>query len=139
MLTSFPDDEALLHAILAGAAGYVLKQVRGSDILAAVRTVAAGRSLIDPRTVERVLARLEGRGKARGPLDELSGQEHRVLRLVSEGLTNRQIGQRLGLSEKTVKNYVSAVLAKLGMERRAQAAAFVARLDARDTAAAAHR
>ena len=130
MLTSFADDEALFDAILAGAAGYVLKQVRGSDILGAVRTVAAGGSLLDPRTTARVMKRLRDHASADDPLAALTEQERRILDLIGEGLTNRQIGERMFLAEKTVKNYVSNVLAKLGMERRTQAAAFVARLDA---------
>jgi two-component system, NarL family, response regulator DevR len=129
MLTSFADDEALFDAILAGAAGYVLKQVRGADILGAVRTVAAGGSLLDPGTTARVMQRLRDQASATDPLAGLSEQERRVLELIGEGLTNRQIGERMFLAEKTVKNYVSKVLAKLGMERRTQAAAFVARLD----------
>jgi len=129
MLTSFADDEALFDSILAGAAGYVLKQVRGADILGAVRTVAAGGSLLDPGTTARVMQRLRDQAAASDPLAGLSEQERRVLELIGEGLTNRQIGERMFLAEKTVKNYVSNVLAKLGMERRTQAAAFVARLD----------
>jgi len=128
MLTSFADDEALFDSILAGAAGYVLKQVRGADILGAVRTVAAGGSLLDPGTTARVMQRLRDQAQASDPLAGLSEQERRVLELIGEGLTNRQIGERMFLAEKTVKNYVSNVLAKLGMERRTQAAAFVARL-----------
>jgi two-component system, NarL family, response regulator DevR len=131
MLTSFADDEALFDAILAGAAGYVLKQVRGADILGAVRTVAAGGSLLDPGTTARVMARLREQATAVDPLGGLSEQERRILELIGEGLTNRQIAERMYLAEKTVKNYVSNVLAKLGMERRTQAAAFVARLDER--------
>jgi two-component system, NarL family, response regulator DevR len=129
MLTSFADDEALFDSILAGAAGYVLKQVRGADILGAVRTVAGGGSLLDPGTTARVMQRLRDQASASDPLAGLSEQERRVLELIGEGLTNRQIGERMFLAEKTVKNYVSNVLAKLGMERRTQAAAFVARLD----------
>jgi two-component system, NarL family, response regulator DevR len=128
MLTSFADDEALFDAIMAGAAGYVLKQVRGADILGAVRTVAAGGSLLDPRTTARVMERLRQHDDAKDPLAALSEQERRVLDLIGEGLTNRQIGERLFLAEKTIKNYVSSLLAKLGMQRRTQAAAFVARL-----------
>jgi DNA-binding NarL/FixJ family response regulator len=127
MLTSFADDEALFDAIMAGAAGYVLKQVRGADILDAVRTVAAGGSLLDPATTARVMQRLREPPTA-DPLAGLSEQERRVLELIGEGLTNRQIGERLFLAEKTVKNYVSNLLAKLGMQRRTQAAAFAARL-----------
>jgi DNA-binding NarL/FixJ family response regulator len=129
MLTSFADDEALFDAIMAGAAGYVLKQVRGVDILGAVRTVAAGGSLLDPGTTARVMARLREQAVAVDPLDGLTEQQRRVLDLIGEGLTNRQIGERMVLAEKTVKNYVSSLLAKLGMERRTQAAAFVVRLD----------
>jgi two-component system, NarL family, response regulator DevR len=129
MLTSFADDEALFDSILAGAAGYVLKQVRGADILGAVRTVAGGGSLLDSGTTARVMQRLRDQANATDPLAGLSEQERRVLELIGEGLTNRQIGERMYLAEKTVKNYVSNVLAKLGMERRTQAAAFVARLD----------
>jgi len=128
MLTSFADDEALFDAIMAGAAGYVLKQVRGADILGAVRTVAAGGSLLDPRTTAMVMQRLRDQASASDPLSGLTDQERRILELIGEGLTNRQIGERMFLAEKTVKNYVSNVLAKLGMERRTQAAAFVARL-----------
>jgi DNA-binding NarL/FixJ family response regulator len=129
MLTSFADDEALFDAILAGAAGYVLKQVRGADILGAVRTVAAGGSLLDPAATARVMVRMREQATAHDPLQGLSDQERRVLDLIGEGLTNRQIGERLFLAEKTVKNYVSNLLAKLGMQRRTQAAAFVVRLD----------
>jgi DNA-binding NarL/FixJ family response regulator len=128
MLTSFADDEALFDAIMAGAAGYVLKQVRGSDILGAVRTVASGGSLLDPKTTARVMERLRNPAKEEDPLEGLSEQERRILELIGEGLTNRQIGERMFLAEKTVKNYVSNLLSKLGMERRTQAAAFVARL-----------
>ena len=128
MLTSFADDEALFDAIMAGAAGYVLKEVRGCDIVSAVRTVAAGGSLLDSRATARVLARLREQADAADPLSALSKQERQILELIGQGLTNRQIGERLGLAEKTVKNYVSHLLAKLGMERRTQAAALVARL-----------
>jgi len=131
MLTSFADDEALFDAIMAGASGYVLKDIRGSELLAAVRDVAAGRSLLDPVATARVLERL--RGGAAKPDDRLSSlteQERRILLLIGEGLTNRVIGERLHLAEKTIKNYVSSLLSKLGMERRSQAAAFVARMQA---------
>jgi DNA-binding NarL/FixJ family response regulator len=126
MLTSFSDDEALFDAILAGAAGYVLKQIRGSDLIGAVRTVASGQSLLDPRTTARVMERLRSDAERKDPLAGLSDQERRVLELIGEGLTNRQIGERMFLAEKTVKNYVSSLLAKLGMERRTQAAVFSA-------------
>ncbi|MGH3500387.1 MAG: response regulator [Nocardioidaceae bacterium] len=129
MLTSFDDDQALIDAIMAGAAGYVLKQIRGSDLVAAVRTVAVGGSLLDARSTAAVLERLRARAeRAEDPLATLSAQERRILELIGEGLTNRQIGQRLYLAEKTVKNYVSNLFAKLDMRRRTQAAALAARL-----------
>ena len=131
MLTSFADDEALFEAIMAGASGYLLKEVRAADILSAVRTVAAGGSLLDPRTTVRLMDKLRSeadKGDRDDPLSVLSDQERKVLDLIGEGLTNRQIGERMFLTEKTVKNYVSHLLGKLGMERRTQAAAFVARL-----------
>ena len=121
MLTSFADDEALFGAIMAGAAGYVLKQIRGADLVGAVRTVAAGQSLLDPRATAAVMERLR-RPKVDDPLASLTGQEHRILELIGEGLTNREIGLRMFLAEKTVKNYVSNVLAKLGLQRRTQVA-----------------
>ena len=131
MLTSFSDDEALFDAIMAGASGYVLKAIRGSDLISAVRDVAAGRSLLDPVATSRVLERLrEGGEKEDERLAQLTKQERRILELIGEGMTNRQIGNELHLAEKTVKNYVSSLLAKLGMERRTQAAAYVARLGA---------
>jgi DNA-binding NarL/FixJ family response regulator len=129
MLTSYADDEALFGAIMAGASGYLLKQVRGDDILGAVRTVAAGGSLLDPRATARVLERLRAPAADADPLRILSEQERRILVLIGEGLTNRQIGERLFLAEKTVKNYVSSLLAKLGLQRRTQAAAMVVRLN----------
>jgi len=128
MLTSFGDDEALFDAIMAGAAGYVLKQIRGTDLVGAVRTVAAGRSLLDPEAASRVMARMRDQSLRSDPLAALTGQERKILELIGEGLTNRQIGERLFLAEKTVKNYVSALFAKLGMERRTQAAAYAARI-----------
>jgi DNA-binding NarL/FixJ family response regulator len=121
MLTSFADDEALFDAIMAGAAGYVLKQIRGSDLVGAVRTVAHGGSLLDPKAGGAVMARMRA-PKAPDPLAGLSEQERRILELIGEGLTNREIGQRLFLAEKTVKNYVSNLLAKLGFHRRTQVA-----------------
>ena len=124
MLTSFADDEALYDAVLAGAAGYVLKQIRGSDLINAVRTVAAGGSLIDPVMATQVMQRMRTQATKSDPLEGLTDQEKRILELIGEGLTNRQIGERMFLAEKTVKNYVSALLAKLGMERRTQAAVF---------------
>jgi len=128
MLTSFGDDEALFDAIMAGAAGYVLKQIRGTDLVGAVRTVAGGQSLLDPEAASRVMARMRDASRRNDPLAALTGQERKILELIGEGLTNRQIGERLFLAEKTVKNYVSALFAKLGMERRTQAAAYAARL-----------
>ena len=128
MLTSFGDDEALFDAIMAGAAGYVLKQIRGTDLVGAVRTVASGQSLLDPEAASRVMARMRDQSRRSDPLAALTGQERKILELIGEGLTNRQIGERLFLAEKTVKNYVSALFAKLGMERRTQAAAYAARI-----------
>lgn len=136
MLTSFADDEALFDAIMAGASGYVLKAIRGAELLSAVRDVAAGRSLLDPVATAQVLERLRhgggGGGGARNDdkLGHLTEQERKVLDLIGEGLTNRVIGERLHLAEKTIKNYVSSLLSKLGMERRSQAAAYVARIQA---------
>jgi DNA-binding NarL/FixJ family response regulator len=124
MLTSFSDDEALLGAVMAGAAGYVLKDIRGGDLVGAVRTVAAGGSLLDARSTAHVLAKLRDK-QAADPLDVLTDQERRILELIGEGLTNRQIGERLFLAEKTVKNHVSSVLSKLGLQRRTQAAVLV--------------
>ena len=136
MLTSFDDDEALLDAIMAGAAGYVLKQINGSDLLSAVRTVARGQSMLDPATTARLMHSL--RGPAAHPEDErlaaLTEREHAVLELIGEGLTNREIGKRLYLSEKTVKNHISRLLSKLGVERRVQAAVIAAQVrDQHDT------
>ena len=129
ILTSYDDDEALFAAIMAGAAGYVLKQVSGNDLLEAVRHVAAGGSLLDPQVTERVMERLrEGAPSEPEELRRLTPQERRILELVAEGLTNRQIGERLFLAEKTVKNYMSTVLAKLGLESRTQAAVLATRL-----------
>ncbi|MGW4382047.1 response regulator [Kitasatospora sp. NPDC004531] len=128
MLTSFSDDEALFDSIMAGASGYVLKAIRGTDLLSAVRDVAAGKSLLDPVATGRVLARLrEGGEKEDERIAQLTKQERRILDLIGEGMTNRQIGNELHLAEKTVKNYVSSLLAKMGMERRTQVAAYVAR------------
>ncbi|HEX4703508.1 MAG TPA: response regulator transcription factor [Pseudonocardiaceae bacterium] len=126
VLTAFDDEQALVAAIEAGASGYLLKQVRGQDLVTAVREVAAGRSLLDPVTTARVLARIR-RGTEPDQLDALTERERRVLDLIGEGLSNREIAQRLFLAEKTVKNYVTSVLAKLGMQRRAQAIALIAR------------
>ena len=132
MLTSYADDEAMVDALLAGAGGYVLKDIRGADLVGAVRRVAAGESLLDPKATERVLNRLRNGASGDDRLHGLTGQERRILDLIGEGLTNRQIGERLHLAEKTVKNYVSSLLAKLGMERRTQAAAYIARIDEHD-------
>ncbi|PWW24809.1 LuxR family two component transcriptional regulator [Geodermatophilus normandii] len=122
VLTSYSDDEALVDAILAGASGYLLKQVLGADLVAGVRTVAAGGSLLDPAATAAVFARLRRTIEPTGPVSRLSAQERTVLQLIGEGLTNRQIGQRMFLAEKTVKNHVSHLLAKLGLQRRTQAA-----------------
>jgi DNA-binding NarL/FixJ family response regulator len=130
MLTSFADDEAVYSAILAGAAGYVLKQVRGSDLLDGIRRVGRGESLLDPSVTTKVLERLRHREED-DELSVLTDQERRILDLIAEGMTNRQIGEHLFLAEKTVKNYVSNMLAKLGMSRRTEAAAYAARLDER--------
>ncbi len=127
ILTSFGDEEALFNAVMAGAAGYVLKQIHGSDLVGAVRTVASGQSMLDPQAASKLMARLRGQPKKSDPLASLSPQERRILELIGEGLTNRQIGEQMFLAEKTVKNYVSALFAKLGMERRTQAAAYAAR------------
>jgi DNA-binding NarL/FixJ family response regulator len=129
MLTSFSDDDALFDAIMAGAAGYVLKQIRGSDLVGAVRTVASGESLLDPRATARVLERMRSTAaRSEDPLAALTEQEHTVLELIGAGLTNREIGERMFLAEKTVKNYVSHLLAKLGMQRRTQAAVLATEL-----------
>jgi DNA-binding NarL/FixJ family response regulator len=130
MLTSFSDEEALFNAVMAGAAGYVLKQIHGSDLVGAVRTVAAGQSLLDPRSTAQMLRRLRDRETREDPLAALSDQERQILELIGEGLTNRQIGERMYLAEKTVKNYVSNLFAKLHMSRRTQAAALAAQLKA---------
>jgi two-component system, NarL family, response regulator DevR len=128
MLTSFGDDEALFDAIMAGAAGYVLKQIRGTDLVGAVRTVASGGSLLDPQAASKVMARMRDKARQADPLAGLTEQERRILELIGEGMTNRQIGEHMYLAEKTVKNYVSSLFAKLGMERRTQAAAYAARV-----------
>jgi two-component system response regulator DevR len=128
ILTSYDDDEALFAAILAGAAGYLLKQVGGNDLVDAVRRVAAGQSLIDPTLTARVLERLRNGPAEHEELASLTEQERKILALIAEGLTNRQIGERLFLAEKTVKNYVSSILSKLGLERRTQAAVLASKL-----------
>jgi two-component system response regulator DevR len=130
MLTSFAEDDAVYAAIMAGAAGYVLKQVRGTDLVEGIRKVAAGESLLDPSVTTRILERLRHKDDD-DELAALTGQERKILDLIAEGLTNRMIGERMFLAEKTVKNYVSNVFAKLGMSRRTEAAAYAARLSER--------
>ncbi|MCJ0905297.1 DNA-binding response regulator [Rhodococcus sp. SRB_17] len=127
MLTSYADDEALLDAIMAGASGFVLKQILGTDLVAAVRTVGLGGSLLDSRATEALMQRIRSERTA-DPLAELSDQERAVFDLIGEGLTNREIGARLFLAEKTVKNYVTRLLSKLGMQRRTQAAVLATEL-----------
>lgn len=129
MLTSYSDDEALFEAIMAGASGYVLKQVRGSELLDAIQRVARGEQLLDPTLTGRVLERLRNPIMPDARLESLTEQERKVLALIAEGRTNRQIGDTLHLAEKTVKNYVSNLLSKLGMDRRTEAAVFAARID----------
>jgi len=133
MLTSVDDDEALFDAIMAGASGYVLKQVRGTDLVDSVRRVAAGQSLLDPAMTEAVLARLRDRPANPEGEIQLTEQEQRILDLLAEGRTNRQIGEELYLAEKTVKNYVSNLLIKLGMHRRTEAAVYAVRRRERAT------
>ncbi|MTK01647.1 response regulator transcription factor [Micromonospora sp. CP22] len=128
ILTSYEDDEALFAAIMAGASGYVLKQIRGTDLVDAVRRVAAGQSLLDPAITTRVLDRIRSGVEQPRELQSLTEQERRILEYVAEGLTNREIAGQMFLAEKTVKNYVSSVLAKLGLERRTQAAVLATRL-----------
>src|SRR4051795_6049208 len=128
ILTSYEDDEALFAAIMAGASGYVLKQIRGNDLVDAIRRVAAGQSLLDPAVTARVLDRIRRGPDQPDELRNLTDQERKILLLVAEGLTNREIAERMFLAEKTIKNYVSSLLAKLGLERRTQAAVLAARL-----------
>jgi len=128
MLTSFADDEALFDAIMAGASGYILKQIKSDDIVEAVRVVAKGQSLLDPSVTGPVLERLRKGPEEDERLAQLTPQERNILELIADGLTNRQIAEQIHLAEKTVKNYVSNLLAKLGMERRTQAAVYAARL-----------
>jgi two-component system response regulator DevR len=130
MLTAYDDDEAGAAAVLAGASGYVLKDIRGQKLIDGIRQVASGRSLIDEATARRIVVRLQARPAAR-PADALSAREREVLELIADGMTNRQIGEVLGLAEKTVKNYVSGLLRKLNMERRTQAAVFGSELRGR--------
>jgi DNA-binding NarL/FixJ family response regulator len=129
MLTSYPDEEAVLSAIIAGASGYLLKQVRGRDLVAALESVGRGDSLLDPAVTERVLQRVRTAASGGGSdeLSELTPQERRILMLVAEGMTNKEIASDVFLSDKTVKNYVSSILSKLNLQRRTQAAAFVAK------------
>jgi DNA-binding NarL/FixJ family response regulator len=128
MLTAAADDDALLRSIMAGAAGYVSKQTAGNDLVGAVRTVAAGRSMLDAQAAQRVMDRLRGRLANVGPLAGLSDRQRDVLDLIGEGLTNRQIAERMSVAEETAKDYVSSLLTRLGVQRRTQAAAFAARL-----------
>ena len=128
MLTSYADDEALFEAIMAGAAGYVLKQVKGAELVDAIRRVAAGQSLLDPGVTARVLDRLRQGTEEDERLRGLTEQEHKILALLADGMTNRQIAEEMFLAEKTVKNYVSNLLAKMGMSRRTEAAVYAARL-----------
>jgi DNA-binding NarL/FixJ family response regulator len=129
MLTSYPDEEAVLAAIMAGASGYLLKQIRGRDLVEALESIGRGASLLDPAVTERVLERVRriASGEGRDELAELTSQERKILMLVAEGKTNREIAAEIFLSDKTVKNYVSSILSKLNLQRRAQAAAFVAK------------
>jgi two-component system, NarL family, response regulator DevR len=128
MLTSFPDDEAVFSAIVAGAAGYLLKQIRARDLVAALEAVGRGESLLDPAVTTKVLARIRqiASGEVHDELAALTPQERKILMLVAEGKTNKEVAGEVFLSDKTVKNYVSSILSKLNLERRAQAAAFVA-------------
>jgi DNA-binding NarL/FixJ family response regulator len=133
MLTSYSDDQALFDAIIAGASGFLLKQVRGNDLVEAVRRVAAGDSLLDPAMTSSVLARLRtGRPDLDPRLARLTATEGRIVELIAHGLTNREIGQELHLAEKTIKNYVSTILSKLEVSRRAEAAAYLADRRARE-------
>ena len=134
ILTSYDDDAALFAAIMAGAAGYVLKQIRGTDLLDAVRRVAAGQSLLDPAVTARVLARIRDGAEPPDELKSLTDQERRILQYVAQGMTNHEIAQEMFLADKTVKNYVSSVLAKLGLERRTQAAVLATNLSHDTTA-----
>ena len=137
MLTSFADEEALMAAILAGASGYVLKRIKGEDLVSDIRRVGAGESLLDPAMTDKLFQRLRQGPKEDPLLSRLTNQERTIINHIAEGLTNRQIAEEMFLAEKTVKNYVSNLLAKMGMSRRSEAAAYVARLDAdTDTAPA---
>ncbi|MFZ1362038.1 MAG: response regulator transcription factor [Candidatus Nanopelagicales bacterium] len=127
ILTSFLDDDAMMRAIVAGASGYVLKEIRGTDLTAAVVTVANGGSLMDPQTTARVMRQIRDQATKVDPLDSLTDQERKILNLIGAGMTNKEIGDELFLAEKTVKNYVSSILSKLGLQRRTQAAVLVAK------------
>ena len=128
MLTSYADDEALLSAVLAGAHGYVLKDIRSNDLLEMIKEAATGKVLLNATAMEQVRSRLRRGSSVYSMLEDLTDQERRVLEFIGEGMSNRQIAEQMSLAEKTIKNYVSSVLSKLGMERRSQAAAFIARL-----------
>ena len=128
MLTSYADDEALLSAVLAGAHGYVLKDIQSDVLLKMIREISTGKSLLDPVAVNEIRKRLAKGSSVYSMLEDLTDQERRVLEFIGEGMSNRQIAEHMFLAEKTIKNYVSSVFAKLGMERRSQAAAFIARL-----------
>lgn len=132
MLTSYADDEALFSSIMAGAEGFVLKQIRGTDLVGSIRSVQEGKNLLDPALTDRVMKRLRGEDKSEDEqlVESLTNQERKILALIADGKTNRQIAEEIYLAEKTVKNYVSSLLMKLGMARRSEAAAFAARLDA---------
>ena len=127
MLTSYADDEALISSVLAGASGYLLKQTRGQEVVRAIEEAAAGRSLLDPAAADRLLRHFRDLARGKEELSQLTDQERRVLELVAEGKTNREIGQALGLAEKTVKNYVSSILSKLQLKRRTEAAVYATR------------
>ncbi len=131
MLTSFSDDEALVNAVMAGARGYLLKDLRGTDLVEAVETVAGGGSLLDDAAVARLMDRIRANDPDDERLAALTPQERKLLELLAEGLTNREIAERMYLAEKTVKNYVSNLLAKMGMQRRTEAAVYAARLEER--------
>jgi DNA-binding NarL/FixJ family response regulator len=133
MLTSYADDEALLSAVLAGAHGYVLKDIQSADLIKMIRDVSTGKSLLDQNAVDQIRKRLSQGSSVYSMLEDLTDQERRVLEFIGEGMSNRQIAEAMFLAEKTIKNYVSSVLAKLGMERRSQAAAFIARLGIGET------
>ncbi|MGW4488989.1 response regulator transcription factor [Amycolatopsis sp. NPDC004368] len=132
MLTSYTDEQAMLDAVMAGASGFVIKDIKGMDLVSAVREVGAGKSLLDAHAAAALMAKLRNSQAKKGPLTDLSDQERKLLELIGEGLTNRQIAERMFLAEKTVKNYVSRLLTKLGMERRTQAAVLATELRNQD-------